>query len=421
MNKIFYGDILYSISKSTVKEYKNAYLLEVDGKVYGIYNSLNEIPEEYSNSELLSFENKLIIPGFVDLHLHAPQLPLSGFQMDLELLDWLNSYVFPEESKYKSIDYAIKMYRSFVDELKKSPSCYFSIFGTIHKNSNLILMDMLEESNLISYVGKVNMDRNSPDYLIEETSKSKEQTMSFCMSTKHYKNTRPIITPRFIPSCSDDLMSFLGSYASEYNFPIQSHLDENPNEIAWVKELVPAAKSYTDAYKSFNCLNDKTIMAHCVWLKDSEIALIKESGAYIAHCPTSNYNLSSGIAPIRKYLDMDLNIGLGSDVAGGHTLDMMEIMNTAITASKMYWRYVDKSLKPLSFKEAFYLATLGGGRFFGKVGSLMKGYEASLVVLDDSKLMQGYKLDSLLERLERISYTKDYKMLHKYVRGVEIK
>ena len=418
MMKILYGDILYSLSPSEVMEYMSSYLLIDGSEVYGIYKKIEEIPEEFKGVEILNYKDKLIIPGFVDLHLHAPQFPLSGFQMDLELLEWLNSYVFPQESKYKDIEYASEKYDSFVDALKNSLSCYFSIFGTIHKNSDLLLMDKMEKSGLVSYVGKVNMDRNSPDYLIEETNESVSETLSFIEKSRDkYKNTYPIITPRFIPSCTDGLMHELGKMANEYGLNIQSHLDENPNEIAWVKELVPDSKSYTDAYRMFNCLNSKTIMAHCVWTTDPELELIKKSGCYIAHCPTSNNNLSSGIAPIRKYLTLGLNIGLGSDIAGGHTLDMLEIMNNVIAMSKMYWRYIDQNSKPLGFKEAFYLATLGGGKYFGSVGSLAKGYEASLIILDDSELQNSYKLDTLIERLERISYTKRYKMLLKLVRG----
>ena len=421
MSKILYGNILYSIDQNRVEEFKNQYLVIKDSLVFGIYKDFSDIPEDLKELPLENFKDKLIIPGFVDLHLHAPQFPLSGFQMDLELLDWLNSYVFPEESKYSSLEYANEHYDKFVDALKNSLSCYFSIFGTIHSNSDLLLMEKLEKSGLVSYVGKVNMDRNSPAYLIEETDESIKETLSFIAKSKgKYKNTYPIITPRFIPSCTDRLMSELGRIAKENNLSIQSHLDENPNEIKWVKELLPNSKSYTEAYSSFNCLNSRTIMAHCVWNTEDEIRLIKESGAYIAHCPTSNNNLSSGIAPIRKYLNEGLRVGLGSDIAGGHTLDMLEIMNNVIAMSKMYWRYKDQSLSPLSFKEAFYLATAGGGEYFGPVGRLMPGYEASLVVLDDSRLQDNYYLDSLTQRLERISYTKDYSLAYKLVRGKRI-
>ena len=421
MSKILYGNILYSISPNRVEEFKNQYLVIKDDLVFGIYRNISDIPEELRGLPVENFKDKLIIPGFVDLHLHAPQFPLAGFQMDLELLDWLNSYVFPEESKYSSLEYANEHYDRFVDALKNSLSCYFSIFGTIHKNSDLLLMDKMEKSGLVSYVGKVNMDRNSPSYLIEGTDESITETLSFIEKCRgKYKNTYPIITPRFIPSCSDMLMSELGKIAKENNLAIQSHLDENPNEIAWVRELLPNSRSYTEAYSSFNCLNNRTIMAHCVWNTAEEIDLIKSSGAFIAHCPTSNNNLSSGIAPIRKYLNEGLHVGLGSDVAGGHTLDMLEIMNNVIAMSKMYWRYKDQGLKPLSFKEAFYLATAGGGEYFGSVGRLMPGYEASLVVLDDSKLQENYYLDTLAERLERISYTKDYRLVYKLVRGKKI-
>ncbi len=414
-NKIFYGDILYADALNQVKEYKNHYLVSSEGKVLGIYKDKPKVAGEFFN-----YENKLIIPGFVDLHLHAPQLPLMGYKMDLELLDWLNSYVFPLESKYQELRFAKEKYAYFVEELKKSNSCYFSIFATIHTNSTIALMKLLEKSNLISYVGKVNMDRNSPNYLIEATKESMAETNRFIELSKDFKRTKPIITPRFIPSCTDDLMEFLGSYAKANALAIQSHLDENPNEIKWVSELVPNSKSYTDAYKMFNTLNNRTIMAHSVWMTDEEIKLFKESGAYIAHSPTSNANLASGIAPIRKYLEAGLNVGLGSDIAAGNTLDMFEVMNNAIMMSKMYWRYVDNKYKPLSFKEAFYLATAGGGGFFGKVGKLDKDYDLSILVLDDTKANENYQLPSLIERLERISYSHEYELEAKFVKGERV-
>ncbi len=421
MKKILYGSILYSATPNEVKEFKNSYLVLRDDLIVGIYERASDIPSEFNDAILLDYRDKLIIPGFVDLHLHAPQFQITGFQMDLELLDWLNYYVFPEERKYSNLSYADKSYDSFVASLKNSLSCYFSIFGSIHKDSDLLLMDKLEESGLVSFVGKVNMDRNSPDYLTENTNTSMNETISFFEKCRgKYKNTYPIVTPRFIPSCSDALMKMLGEYAMANELPIQSHLDENPNEVSWVKELLPKSKSYTEAYKSFSCLNERTIMAHCVWNNDEELRLIKEAKAFIAHCPTSNSNLSSGIAPIRKYLDLGLNVGLGSDIAAGHTLDMLEIMDNSIEMSKMYWRYVDNKYKPISFNEAFYLATVGGGSYFGSVGRLEPGYEASILVLDDSLLQEGYYLDTLIERLERISYTKKYKLLCKLVRGKKI-
>ena len=157
----------------------------------------------------------------------------------------------------------------------------------------------------------------------------------------------------------------------------ESHLSENFGEIAWVQELCPDTSFYGEAYNKYGMFgNDcKTIMAHCVHSTENEIKMMKDQGVFIAHCPESNTNLSSGVAPIRKYLDMGMKIGLGSDVAAGSTLSMFTAMSMAIQCSKLRWRLSDQELKPLNIEEVFYLATRGGGEFFGKVGTFEKGYE----------------------------------------------
>ena len=171
----------------------------------------------------------------------------------------------------------------------------------------------------------------------------------------------------------------------EYQVPVQSHLSENLSEIAWVKELFPWSSCYGDVYHQCGLFGReaKTIMAHCVHSCDIEVEMMREKGVYVAHCPQSNINLSSGIAPIRRYLEEGIPVGLGSDIAGGANLSMFRHMADAIGASKLYWRLVDQEKKPLTMEEVFYLATKGGGSFFGKAGSFEKGYELDALVMDD--------------------------------------
>ena len=198
------------------------------------------------------------------------------------------------------------------------------IFGTIHRDATLLLMDQLEQSGLVTYVGKVNMDRNCPDYLREESAEeSGIQTVEWIKDVLHkkYQNTMPILTPRFTPSCSDELMENLKKIQMYYQIPVQSHLSENPGEIAWVKELCPWSEFYGDAYDRFGLFGAdcKTVMAHCVYSGKEEQQRMKENGVFIAHCPESNMNLSSGVAPVRTFLEEGLHVGIGSDVAGGST------------------------------------------------------------------------------------------------------
>lgn len=286
-------------------------------------------------------------------------------------------------------------------------------------------MRKLENTGIVSYVGKVNMDRESPESYIESSAQaSAEETERWIHETAGYFNrTYPIITPRFVPSCTPELLSSLGELSRRYALPVQSHLSENKGEIEWVKELEPDSAFYGEVYDKYGLFGDpqKTVMAHCVYSTDDEMELMKERGVFVAHCPASNMNVASGIAPVRKYLDNDLNIGLGSDVAGGHTESLFTTMVETIQNSKLYWRTIDSSMKPLRFEEVFFLATKGGGAFFGKVGSFEEGYEFDALVFDDKTIAHPQPL-SLAQRLERLVYLGGDRrcMEAKYVKGSKI-
>ena len=427
-NFVLKGHICYSQDKSTLKVFENSFLVCVDGKSKGVFKTL---PEEYKNLPLKDYEDKLIIPGMVDLHVHAPQYAFRGMCMDLELMDWLNQYTFPEEEKYTNLDYAEKAYSIFTKHLKNSATTRACIFATRHREATVLLMELMEKTGLVSYVGKVNMDREASEALVEESVESSAyQTFGWINSVHDkFQNTKPILTPRFIPCCTDELMEELKQIQMTYGIPVQSHLSESPGEIEFVKFLRPNNEFYGDAYNDYDLFgkNDdintdvKTVMAHCVWSTEKEVDLMKKNGVFVAHCPSSNMNLSSGIAPIRKYLDLDLKIGLGSDVAGGQSESIFRAITDSIQVSKMYWRHVNQNCKPIVFSEAFFLATKGGGEFFGKVGSFESDYEFDAIVLDDSCLEHPQQLN-ILQRLERAVYLSlDVQgICAKYVNGNQI-
>ena len=415
------GNFIFSKNKKELEIKEDAYLVCETGKCVGIFETL---PEEYRQVPVMDYGDAIIIPGMTDLHVHAPQYSYRGLGMDMELIDWLNAHAFPEESKFIDLGYAKRAYSIFVNDLVKSTTTRACIFGTLHKEATLLLMELLEDTGMKAYVGKVNMDRNSPEILreesVEEASKITEQ---WILEAERFENVRQILTPRFIPSCSDELMREIARLQKKYELPMQSHLSENLGEIEWVKELCPDSKFYGDAYDQFELFGGEcpTIMAHCVHSSEEEIALMKEKNVFVAHFPQSNTNIASGIAPIRIYLDKDMKVGLGSDVAGGAHLSIMRAMTDAIQCSKLRWRMYDQSLKPLNFEEAFYLATKGGGEFFGKVGSFEEEYEFDSVVLDDENLPHPQEL-SLKERLERIVYLGDDRNVKsKYVAGRLVK
>lgn len=417
-NLILKGNIVYSTGAEELKIMEDHYLVCEDGIVKGVYEN---VPVEYQGINVKDCGNKIIMPGLSDLHVHAPQYTYRGMGMDMELLDWLNTYTFPEEGKYTDIAYAKKAYTEFVNDLKKSGTTRVCVFGTIHNEATKLLMDLLEESGIHGYVGKVSMNRNAPEFLCEED--GAQAVIQWLDSIEgRYQNIQPIITPRFTPSCTDELMKELGDIQKANDYPLQSHLSENEGEIAWVQELCPESKFYGDAYDRLGAFgsNGKTVMAHCVHSGLEERQLMKERGVYVAHCPESNTNLSSGIAPVRQYLEEGVCIGLGSDIAGGHELSMFRVMKAAIQVSKLRWRLMDQGQKPLTVEEAFYLGTKAGGSFFGQVGSFEAGYEMDALVLDDSNLNPTLDL-SVKDRLERLIYSaQDSNIEAIYVAGIRI-
>ncbi|MCI7605243.1 MAG: amidohydrolase family protein [Spirochaetales bacterium] len=417
------GNIVWAETNKELKSAEKGYLVIKDGLSEGVFDS---IPEEYMDYELIDAGDNLVVPGLVDLHVHAPQFAFRGTNMDLELMDWLNTYTFPEESKFSDISYADNIYSYFTEAIKKSATTRVVAFSTLHVEGTMCLMDKLEKSGIISYVGKVNMDRNSPDELREESAEaSSENTIRWLeeCEKRGYRCVKPILTPRFVPSCTDELMEKLSVIRKEWRLPVQSHLSENTGEVAFVKELEPWSQFYGDAYDKFGLFGgeDGCIMAHCVLSGEDEIALMKKNGVFIAHCPESNENLKSGIAPVRKYMEEGLNVGLGSDIAGGTTESIFDAAVDAVKVSKLYWRYVDNSFEPLSFSDAFYLATKGGGAFFGKVGSFEKGYDGDVLILSDEAIPCPRYL-SPVERLERFAYLHGDKtgIKGKWVKGERI-
>lgn len=418
---ILKGNIVYSRNLKELDVFRRSYLVCEDGHVKGIFQTL---PFRLGGYPVRDFGECLIIPGLVDLHTHASQYMLRGTGMDRELLEWLSTVPFPEEARFSDPEYAEKAYRIFTDDLIKSPVTRACIFATIHRETVMILMDQLEKSGLVTYVGKVNMDRNCPDCLCEESGDSVLQTRQWIgdVLKRQYKNTSPVLTPRFVPSCSDGLMEALGELRAEYDLPVQSHLSENPGEIRWVEELRPDAEFYGDAYDRAGLFGGegRTIMAHCVYSTGEEIRRMKERGVFIAHCPESNQNLSSGIAPVREFLDTGLSVGLGSDAAAGSSLNLFSAMRQAVQMSKLRRRLQNQEQQPLTIEEVFFMATRGGGSFFGKVGSFEPGFEFDAVVLDDSRLKSTADLD-IRSRLERLIYLADDREIReKYVRGIRI-
>ena len=413
------GNIIFTKEFGKYEITENGYIVVQDNLVSGVYKKLSK---EFSKLSVIDYGNAIIIPGFVDIHLHAAQFANLGLGLDKQLMPWLEEYTFPEEAKFCDVSYAKKVYSALITKLWEFGTTRSCIFATIHKDSTMLLMDMIAKSGLSAFVGKINMDRNSPQYLTEKIEDSICDTEEILKEySSKYKLVKPIVTPRFVPSCSLELSKKLGILAKKYNAPVQSHLSENDSEVSFVKELHPNCKNYTSVYNEAGLLGDvKTIMAHCVLVDEDEISLLANKSVFVAHCPSSNCNLASGNAPIRRLLMRGIKVGLGSDISAGHSLSMMDIIVNSAQVSNIKWLESNKVDKPLNLAELFYLATKGGGEFFGKVGSFERGYEFDALVIDDSSL-NIFKTLSMEERLQKFIYTGDDRNIkERYVAGKKI-
>ena len=418
MKKVYKAHILFTKEKDQFEVFENGYIAVENGKVTGVSTNLSEL--DCQNAEIIDFGDKLLIPAMNDMHVHAPQVHNQGVAMDLELLPWLQNYTFPEESKYADVEYAERMYRRFLHTQWLFGTMRSVVFGTVHTESTRVLMKLYQEAGMGALVGKVAMNRNCPDALCEDVKAAVEGNERLIAEFSDVDGlVRPIITPRFVPSCTPELLKACGELAKKYQLPVQSHLSENTSEIAWVAELEPESESYGDAYNRYGLFGQTTtIMAHWVWTSGSELDMMKRNGVMVAHCPTSNFNIASGMAPIRTFLEEGLPIGLGSDISGGHDLNMFRMLVYAIQVSKMHYQQNhDKAF--LTLPEIFWIATKSAGSFFGKVGSFEPGYDFDALVIDDAVLYPSEY--SLLHRLERFIYVgDDRQIVHRFCRGKEV-
>ena len=404
--KIYHGDILFTPSADRLEIHENSYIIVEDGVVSQI---CEKIPEQYQGAEVVDYGDKLIIPAFSDLHVHGAQYVQRGIGMDCLLSDWLNHYTFPQESRFQNMEYAKNCYDAFVDDMLRHGTFHANVFATIHREATNYLFDKMEEKGMYGYVGKVNMDRNGlPGILQETTEESVRETLRW-LEGCHFDHVKPILTPRFTPSCTDELMAALGRLAQEKGLYVQSHLSENLGEIQWVKELHPDCQQYWETYDKYGLWKEHTIMAHCVHSDRRECDAMRRAGVVVAHCAGSNINLCSGVSPVREMLQQGIWVTLGSDIAGGACLPMYKVATMSIRASKIKRIETDWSEDFLTVPEAYYLATSSGHRYFGDGDGFAPGNRLHAIVVYDGDFTEASHPLTVRERFERAIY-----MLHRH-------
>jgi guanine deaminase len=374
----FVDDPFYRPESESVRYLQDGLMVLQDGKIlefdhYAILSDrFSQIPNQTYNG--------LILPGFIDLHVHYPQTEMIGAYGE-QLLEWLNKYVFPTEAKFKDIDYARQIAAFFLDELLRNGTTSAVVMTTIFPNSVDILFEEAQRRNMRLIAGQMMMSRNAPEFLVNEPHKSYQENRELIAKWQGQDRLLYAITPRFAITSTPAELEFAAKLKQEFpELYIHTHLSENPKEIEFTAALFPENKDYLNVYEQFDLVGDRSIFAHCVHLNDSAFERLSLSGAAIAYCPTSNLFLGSGLFKLHqaKSQEFPVKVGLGSDVGAGTSFSQLKSMGEAYKISQLQG-------ESLSAFKAFYLATLGGAKALSlddKVGSFDCGKEADLVVLD---------------------------------------
>jgi guanine deaminase len=380
LRRIFKAIIKNPVSAERTDVYDPGYLVISGPEVEDL--SRHDPRARMPSAQFLDLGNKIIVPGFVDTHVHLPQFAIMGIGRG-ELLEWLRNYTFPEEARFADPEYAGEISRKFFDSLVANGTTTAVIYGSVHEQATRIAFAAAQAKGIRAFIGKVMMDRNSPDFLLEQTGDSISASQRLFDEWDGADNARLryVFTPRFAGSCSMELMKRVGKMARERNAFVQSHLSENVDEIAWIRRLFPDYPSYAAVYDAAGILNERSLMGHCIHLSADEISLLSRTRTNVVFCPYSNRTLRSGTMPYRKLRDSGLNIALGTDVAGGPSLSMLDQMEQAMDA-------VD-----IPESEALYLATLAGAKALGlghQIGSFEPGKDADFVILEGRTVQEVY-------------------------------
>ena len=414
---IYHGSIVYSKSKDELAQFTDSYIAVENGVVEGIYPVL---PEKFAGAEVTDFGNGVIIPAFSDLHVHAPQYPQRGIAMDALLYDWLHGYTFPLESKYADPEFAKTVYDAFVDDMIAHGTMHAVVFGTIHSEATGYLIERMENAGLHAYVGKVNMDMESPDYLCETAEDSLRLTEEFLERYMGNRTAKPILTPRFAPTCTFELMKGLGKLGQKYQVGVQTHLVESRWEAEESVRLYPECGCDTGIYEHAGLLgNGPVVGAHFIFPKEDDIRILKKYGGYAVQCPDSTLNIIAGIMQTGTLMDRGVNLGFGSDIAGGANLGVYSQVSRSVQLSKLKEFYEPDWNRTISFAEAFWIGTKHSGELFGKVGSLERGYQFDALVIDG--LADPFHELTPAELVERFCYLGETGHIRaRYLAGREI-
>lgn len=445
----FHGTVIHSRSLTELEILHDCFLLvDQAGKIQALQA---DVKADQINSLVLDHgyapdvfpmrhlrRGEFLCPGFVDSHNHAPQWAQRGVGRGETLLDWLNKVTFAHEAKFADPEYAKRMYASCVAGFLQQGVTTASYYGSHHGQATRILADVCFAKGQRALVGKCNMNRNSPEwYRDSSVATSLRETRDLIQHIQsldpHSQLVKPVLTPRFAISCEPQLLSGIGAIAREHpHLPIQTHFNEAQQEIRFTRQLFPEFRTEAGLYKKFGLLNDRSILAHCIFLEEGEMDVLQELHCGVAHCPISNTTMQEFmVAPIREYLRRGIKVGLGTDSGGGHSSSMLETMKQAFVVSNARQMLTQRRDPALSLEEGFFLATLGGAQVCGlddRVGNFAVGKEFDALEIHTTGLQNPGVMtpveeeDSTFVIFEKFLMTGDDRNIAKvYVSGRSVK
>ena len=375
----FLGDPFYESDLDSVRYISDGLLIVEDGAIAEL-GAYQDLCEKYAAIPAVDYSGRLIMPGMIDTHIHYSQLEMIAAHGE-QLLEWLNKYTFPTESKFKDKGYAQKMASLFLDELLRNGTTTALVFTTVYPQSVDAFFEEASRRNLRMIAGKVLMDRHSPSFLSDTPESAYADSKQLIQKWHHNGRLLYAITPRFAITSTREQLHLAGKLLQEFpDVYLHTHLSENVQEVEWVSELFPESRGYLDVYDRAGLVGEKSVFAHGVQLTDAEFDRLSEAKAAIAFCPTSNLFLGSGLFKLSqaKSIDRPVKVGLGTDVGAGTSFSLLH------TASEAY-KVMQLQKYSLSAFQALFLATLGGARALSledKLGNFEAGKEADFIVLN---------------------------------------
>ena len=384
---------------SGVHHIEDGLLVVANGLVERTGTAAELLPTLPAGTPVTDCRGRLIMPGFIDAHIHYPQTDIIASH-GRQLLDWLNDYTFPAEAAFSSAAHGEAAAEFFLDELLRNGTTTAAVYAAVHRQSADAFFAAAERRKLRMICGKVMMDRNCPDFLRDTAASSYEDSAALIECWHGRDRLLYAVTPRFACTSTEEQLKFAGRLLDEHpGVLLQTHIAENVDEIRWVAELFPWSKSYLDVYDHFGLVRRGALYGHCIHFDDIDWKRMAATGTAAVHCPTSNLFLGSGLFDYDRAHAAGAAVALATDVGGGTSFSMLRTMHEAYKVAQM-GRHTFTAL------DAFYLATLGGARSLGlddRIGSFAPGREADFIVLDP-------QATPLLERRMERTRTLDEKL-----------